>query len=233
MNSNYLQPFDTQRFIETPEGVDITLTVAGPMVRILAYSIDMLVRILFQTIFAILLALLGATGLGVMSIIFFLLEWFYSVYFEVRHQGQTPGKKMFGLQVINDDGTPINWSASILRNLLRIIDFLPAAYFIGIVSMILNRDFKRLGDLAAGTLVTYKSETPALPEFEKLAPKTSPIPLDLDEQRAVLAFCERKNELSAERQTELANILTPLLGKDDTEPVNSLCQIANSLVSNR
>jgi len=221
---------DTHRLIETPEGIDISLTVSGPISRILAYSIDLLIRGSIQAVIAIFLVFFGSMGFGIMSLIFFILEWFYPVYFEVFRNGQTPGKKRLNLQVIHDDGTPITWNSSILRNLLRFADFLPGAYFTGICSMILNNNFKRLGDLAAGTLVTYKVNKPTPPKIEKMTPISLPFPLSLDEQRAILSFTERRNEFSTERNAELANILSSMTDKKDADAVRHLHQIATALL---
>jgi hypothetical protein len=67
--------------------------------------------------------------------------------------GQSPGKRWVGLRVIRSDGTPITLSESLIRNLARLVDFLPAAYGIGIITMFIDKQSRRLGDLAAGTLV--------------------------------------------------------------------------------
>src|SRR5215510_11634669 len=85
----------------------------------------------------------------------FVLFWGYYIFFEMLWNGQTPGKRWVGLRVIRTDGTPITLSESFIRNLTRLVDFLPAAYGIGIISMFLDKQSRRLGDLAAGTLVVH------------------------------------------------------------------------------
>ena len=123
-----------------------------------------------------------------------------------------PGKKALGLVVLHDDGTPILWPAALARNLLRAIDFLPFLYGFGFLAMLMNRDFKRLGDLAAGTIVTYREEPPhgfQVPEGAPLAPSVA---LTLPEQRAILDFAERTPGLTAERAAELAAIPRELVG---------------------
>jgi len=144
---------DTARAVETPEGVTIDLRVAGPVPRALAFAIDFGIRALVYLGLAVGLATLGRFGTGVLLIAFFGLEWFYPVLFEVYGQGATPGKRMLGLRVVHDDGVPVGWSGAMIRNLLRAVDFLPFFYGCGLVSMLLTRDFKRLGDLAARTVV--------------------------------------------------------------------------------
>ena len=105
---------------------------------------------------------LAGLGQGLMLLGFFLLEWFYPVFFELR-SGATPGKRAMGLRVVHDDGTPVGAVASVIRNLLRVADFLPLFYAAGLVSCLVDRDFRRLGDLAAGTLVVH-SEPPLKPQ---------------------------------------------------------------------
>ena len=152
---------DTARRVATPEGIEITLRVAGPVPRALAYVLDLLIRAAIMFTVAIAVSVLGRFGLAIFLLTAFLLEWLYPVIFEVLAAGATPGKRAMGLIVLNDDGTPIRWPGSLTRNLLRALDFLPFMYFIGFCSMVANRDFKRLGDLAANTLVVYREQKPA------------------------------------------------------------------------
>jgi hypothetical protein len=118
------------------------------------------------------------------------------------------------LAVLNDDGTPVRWPAALTRNLLRAVDFLPFLYGTGLVSMLANRDFKRLGDLAAGTVVVYQAEKAEanknIPAAAAIAP---PVPLTLEEQRAVLDLAERSTTLTQERVEELAELPVPLVGR--------------------
>ena len=85
-----------------------------------------------------------------------MLEWFYPVVFELRAVGRDAGQARFGLKVVMDNGLPVTPAASFTRNLLRVADFLPFGYGFAIVSMLLRRDCKRLGDIAAGTLVVHE-----------------------------------------------------------------------------
>ncbi len=228
---------DTRYAIETPEGIDITLRPVGPLPRILAYSIDLLLRWVVLLMLGLLLAYLGAFGIGIMSILYFLTEWFYPVFFEVYRGGVTPGKKGFGIRVVHDDGTPVGWSASLIRNLLRAVDLLPFAYIAGLVSMVLDGNFRRLGDLAAGTLVVYSHDagTASRPEIstgsaaEKTGARVLPVALDRDGQRALLNFADRHDTLSPQRQEELAEILDTLTGEHGKHSVASLLKIANGL----
>jgi uncharacterized RDD family membrane protein YckC len=226
---------DTLRTVETPEGADLTLSVAGPVPRALAWGLDALLRGLGYAALSIPLALLGNAGGGLMLIVLFLGEWFYPVLFEVHRGGATPGKRVLGLRVLHDDGTPVGWTASLLRNLLRAADFLPLAYGAGIASMMLNEDFKRLGDLAAGTVVVHQGEveepTPAVATPEAPAPPA--VPLSLGERRALGEYARRLPSWSEGRAQELANLATPLTGERGRVAVHRLLAIAAWLAGRR
>jgi len=215
--------------IETPEGVELLLTPAGPGARILAYLIDGLIRLVIFLVLSLAFSFFGLFGKGMYFLCFFLLEWFYPVFFEVFRQGATPGKKALRLRVLYDNGTPVTFSGSMVRNLLRAVDFLPLLYSLGIVSMLMRRDFKRIGDLAAGTWVVYDFEKPAPPVIQAQGSEVLPYPLDLDEQRALIGFAERSATLSRQRQAELANLLTPLTHLKDDAAVGYLQRVANGL----
>ena len=213
---------DTTREVEVPEGITLSLPVAGYVSRALAFIIDLIIRMAILYVGVMIISWLGDFGQGLILMLAFLIEWFYSVIFEVFWYGQTPGKKVLGIMVINDDGTPVDWSSSIVRNLLRFADFLPFLYAFGVLSMLLTKEFKRLGDLAAGTLVIHKQESANVEqnyEMDGLAPKT---PLTLDEQSAIIAFSERTSQMSEARANELAGVLGPWLDQDkikkQTEP---------------
>src|SRR5687767_170662 len=208
---------DTLRSVTTPEGVELNLRLAGPVPRACAWVLDLMLR------FAVLIALqigtapLGGLGFGLTLLAAFLLEWFYPVVFEIWFAGATPGKKAMGLRVVNDDGTPVQPAAAVVRNLLRAVDFLPMLYGVGLVAMLANRDFKRLGDIAAGTVVVYLDNNKQTVErrIPEAAPVFPPVPLTLEEQRALLELAERSTSLTQERFEELAELPRPLVGNLD------------------
>jgi uncharacterized RDD family membrane protein YckC len=200
-------PLDTRYQFETPEGIDLHLRPAGLVPRALAFAIDLAIRGLILAVTFIVLGLLGQFGMGLGTILLFLVTWWYMVLFEVLNQGRSPGKQMLGLRVVHDDGTPIGWAASLTRNLLRFVDILPFGYTLGIISCLNHPAFKRLGDIAAGTLVVYRDAPLSKPQLADAEPLPAPFPLSLDEQRAILGFAERGSQLSAARRAELAALL--------------------------
>ncbi|MCP5044540.1 MAG: RDD family protein [bacterium] len=223
-------PIDTTYRLETPEGIDLRLVPAGPVVRGLALAIDVMIRQTVAAVVGIALGRLGGAGVGAYLIVAFLMEWFYPVFFEVLENGQTPGKRMLSLRVVNKDGTPVAWSESILRNLLRFADLLPSFYLLGIVSMLCTQHFQRIGDLAAGTLVVHvvRARQVVAPVVVE-GTRAVPITLEPDEQRAILNFAERSGELSAARTVELAEILEPLTGATGAGAATETLRIANGL----
>lgn len=226
---------DTTREVEIPEGITLSLPVAGYVCRALAFMIDLVIRAIVIWVIALIFVWFGEFGNGLLFLSIFLVEWFYPVVFEVFSFGQTPGKKLMGILVVNDDGTPIDWSSSIVRNLLRFADFFPLFYVFGILSMLFSKDFKRLGDFAAGTLVIHKADSSEQnlvqtamhkakrsathgsgkkSDLEGVAPRTA---LTLNEQSAIISFAERAAGMSKARVHELANYLKPWLNQDKLE----------------
>lgn len=143
--------------ISTPEGVDVELTLAGIGSRFIAAILDLLVQGAVLLAAAIALGVLGGDGTGLavaaFSILFFLVFFGYDVLFEVRSRGRTLGKRWTGLRVVRTGGRPITFVPSCVRNVMRVVDILPAFYAIGMVSIFATTRNQRLGDLAAGTLI--------------------------------------------------------------------------------
>jgi uncharacterized membrane protein SpoIIM required for sporulation/uncharacterized RDD family membrane protein YckC len=203
---------DTVRYVEAPEGVEIAIRAAGPVSRLGAWLIDQAIRICLYIGAAKLLDRSGDWGLGVFVLFLFACEWFYPVLFEVYLGGATPGKRSLGLVVLHRDGTPVSWTSSLVRNLVLFADFLPFGYLAGLVSMLVDRDFRRLGDLAAGTVVSRRPETSSVFRVPDVPPVRPPVALQLDEQRALLEYAERLGTWSRERACELAGLVEPLTG---------------------
>lgn len=220
---------DTIQKFETPEGVDLDVHIAGPVVRACAWVIDVLIRLAVYWVASIVVAATGKVGWALLAIGFFLMEWLYPVVFEVI-RGATPGKKLMHLSVVQDDGTPVSVTSSMLRNLLWIADFFPVFYFTGLVSMTLSKRFKRLGDLVAGTLVVYvRQEQPAISIPDKVS-RALPTPLLAVEKSAILDFAERSEMFTLERQIELTNIIGEYTGVTESAGLNRILEHANWLV---
>ena len=225
---------DTTARIGTPEGIELTLRVAGPVPRALAWVLDLLIRGVILVIIGLGAGAFGQFGAAVMMLSMFLLEWLYPAWFEVNWNGATPGKRALGLMVLHDDGTPVRWSAALTRNLLRALDFLPFLYFLGYCAMVSNRDFKRLGDLAANTLVVYREEKPRTLKIPEVPPFAPPVPLSAAEQRTILDFAERSSKLTPERSAELAQIVPSLTSDQSGEAATGrLVALANHLIGRR
>ena len=218
---------DTTYNIATPEGVELRLPVAGLASRSLAWLIDALIKFAAIMVFSIFFQFFGNLGEGLLLIGMFLLLWFYNVLFEVLNQGATPGKRALGLRVMNVNGTPVGWTGSLIRNLLRFIDALPGCYAFGCITVLVSKDFQRLGDLAAGTIVVYQPKDRPVTRPIDVEPIPVRVPLSLDEQQAIVSFGERASSLNSERAEELASVLQPLFNDIDKD---QLCGHASWLV---
>jgi len=219
---------DTIKYHETPEGIILRLKAAGPVPRACAWLIDLFVKGGLCFVFLILLSPLEAIGTGLYLLLLFSIEWFYHLIFEWV-AGASPGKKTMELRVINDNGTPVTFAAAVLRNLLRAADFFPLFYGFGLISTLINKDFKRLGDLAAGTLVVHEEKKVAAQPVPGVAPKRPPADLRVNEQRTLLDFSERSSSLSRQRRIELADTLSGLTGKTGEAALEELYGYASWL----
>jgi uncharacterized RDD family membrane protein YckC len=225
------EKLDTACTIETPEGIRLELYPAGPVARGAAWLIDSLIRIGLYIGLALVLSILGATGTGILLVAVFFLEWFYPVYFELT-RGTTPGKSAFGMIVVHSNGTPVGWQASVIRNLLRTVDFLPLFYGFGLVSMLLSKRFQRLGDMAADTLVVYKPAPRESVLIDSMA-ITPPAGLLPREQQALINFAERMERISESRSIELSDHLVSLTGEKGRQGVEKLLGYARWLANGR
>ena len=150
--------------IETPEQIKINYTIAGIGSRFYAALIDIavLTPIVLIGIYVTIRAMVDLNEMlnwlaAIAGVATFALLWGYYMVFELTTNGQSPGKRALGLRVIKVHGYPISFSDSAIRNLVRIVDFLPFFYGAGLLAMLLNKNWQRLGDLAAGTLVVKEN----------------------------------------------------------------------------
>lgn len=216
---------DTTSQVRTPERVELRYRIAGPGRRGGAYLVDLLCRGVILAIIAIPLGLFSAVAwgasMGGLLLLLFFLEWGYGAFFEWILVGRTPGKALFSLRVVREDGAPVGLSEVLLRNLVRAADFLPGLFAVGLISMLFDDRARRLGDLVGGTMVIVEerdsmlgtvSIEPPVSEEERQAMPTA-LRLTQDELRAVEEFLRRRVRLSAERTEELASLLGPQLSE--------------------
>lgn len=224
---------DTYREVVTPEGVALHLPAAGPVPRALAWAIDLGIKLSLMSVGGVVFGVIGEAGKGFMAVWLFLTLWFYSVAFEAMWQGRTPGKRAMGLRVVAGNGAPVGWLAAFVRNLLRVVDLLPFGYAFGLITSLADPWGRRLGDMVADTLVVHDPrprDPHAAPVNNAIA---SPVPLLPYEQAALVAFAERAPRLTAERQTELADLVEPLTQRRGSAAVAHLYGIANGLLGRR
>ena len=218
--------------IETPELVTFSYTVAGIGSRVAAALIDYLLCLLLFIAILVGLAYLGAGravagretsseawAVAVVVLGQFLILWGYYVLWEGLADGQTPGKRFMRLRVVSDGGYSVSFAGSAIRNLVRILDMQPVfTYGFGIASILATKQGKRLGDLAAGTMVVREQivHTPVVqphpredePALDSTASVTqTPARLTDDEFAVLERFVERRATLAPARRTELGTRL--------------------------
>ncbi|HYW13057.1 MAG TPA: stage II sporulation protein M [Longimicrobium sp.] len=210
---------DRQVDVETPEHVSIGYELADLGSRFTAMLLDYLLIILGWLGMWATMATAGyylgenmATGVGLGITIFvgFVLQWGYFMFFEGLRDGQTPGKRRMGIRVVHDGGFPVTMRAAAVRNLLRIIDILPPpSWAVGGLSMMMHPQTKRIGDLAAGTVVVRDRTGQPIPE-ETVRTQSTPLgpPRMTDEEfAAVQMYASRRDALDGSVRAELSRKL--------------------------
>ena len=214
--------------IATPEGVSLELSLAGLGSRFVALLADTLLGgvALALLIGALVVANVDRFVFGaVVAVAIFALLFVYPMAFELAAGGRTPGKRWSSLRVVCDDGSPLTFRSSALRNVLRLVDILPGLYLVGAIAIFATRANQRLGDLAAGTLVVREPRASAV-----VAQASGPVepaePGELPawdvsglrdaELAALRRFLERRSALDAVPRNllarDLADRLRPSIG---------------------
>ncbi len=231
--------------ISTPERVAFQYEIAGIGSRFLAQIIDSLIITVILIAITILAAALGGVfGSGELAILvevilgFILLAGYFLVS-EAVWNGQTLGKRSARLRVVGDHGEPLTIAQAAIRNLVRIVDFLPFFYGIGMLTLFINGRGKRLGDFAAGTLVVRDRQRISLYDLSGTAAGSAPAPtpvtsiwstpsttmggtppapspgeqpvVDPGLRRLVVAYAARREELPVARREALAQSAEPAL----------------------
>lgn len=228
--SRYVRP-------ATPENVDVYLELAGIGTRFVAAAIDHAIQIVLIIVITIVVGsaiggaaslmpksvhTLSAVAVMILMVVYFLVMFGYHTAFELLWSGQTPGKRAMGLRVMRDGGFPIDVFSSIARNLVRIVDFMPVLYAVGLVSIFFHDEYKRLGDMAAGTIVIKDRPplqlgasgqgvaSPMVAHYRDAIPNVDCVAQD--EFVALRRFVERRHELEIPVQAYIGMRLTiPLL----------------------
>lgn len=200
--------------IRTPEGIVFSQLLAGPVTRFFAWFIDQLCIQLLMTILGLAMGLVGIISFQ-FAVAFYVIEWFvvgigYGIFFEWNWRGQTIGKKLLRLRVVDVEGMRLQFNQIVVRNLLRFVDQLPAFYFLGGATCWLNSKCQRLGDIAANTVVV-RSPRVVEPDLDQLlAGKFNSL-----RQFPHLAARLRQNVSPMEADVALQS----LLRRDEFEPV--------------
>jgi uncharacterized RDD family membrane protein YckC len=215
--------------IETPEQTSLDFPLAGIGSRFLAVALDTLLQFGVYIVLGLIAALISSVGifsalgkqwgLAILGFVAFAVQFGYFATFETVWNGQTPGKRWTHLRVIQDSGRPITAYDAILRNLLRIVDNLPILYAIGIVTMLISKENKRVGDYAAGTVVVHEKPLQGVAAiWSVIAAPGQSVPsapvgqLTPDELQLVETFFERRVSLDPEIRRSMARQIAQRLG---------------------
>ena len=223
--------------VGTPEQIGVEYPVAGIGSRFLAALVDFVVLIVLLLVIgtigslgmAVLVGAVFAIGgnspsnqslgliIGAFAVlVWFVMIWGYFVFFELLWHGQTPGKRWLGLRVIKEGGYPVGLPEVVIRNIVRFVDFLPFYYIVGVIVMFVDSRSRRLGDLAAGTLVVRERDDVRLEsvtaELERIATATvepgAPIPnldrLGQEDASLLRDYLGRRTTLRREAAAALA-----------------------------
>src|SRR3989442_9176104 len=242
--------------VETADHVVLRYDLAGGGNRGFAALVDfMLATLIFVGAFFLFSLAAGAIGLpavgpyvGIAVLLTFAVAWSYFIFLEWLGNGQTIGKRIFRLRVIADDGSPAGFTAVLVRNLLRVVDFLPSFYGLGLLAIVLSSRSQRLGDLAAGTFVV-RAPRPQLDYFSlrTVTPlgagtEVAARRLSGEAQRLVREFVAREHALRPVDRARVAKELASRLrayapeadpAMDDVEFLRALARALRSAVPDR
>jgi uncharacterized RDD family membrane protein YckC len=223
-----MEPLD-KLTIDTPEQTSLEFPLAGIGSRFVAMAADTAIQVAIGFVLLILGAIIVPTlmtfssvapqwAIAALIIVGFLTYSGYFAVFEAIWNGQTPGKRYAQLRVMKDDGRPINVYDSVARNLLRIVDSLPAFYGIGVVSVFFSKQNKRLGDFVAGTVVVHEKTVEAARPFldtqvDASAPSYDVGKIMLDELRLIETFLQRRDTFDPALRGSMAAQIAARIGE--------------------
>jgi uncharacterized membrane protein SpoIIM required for sporulation/uncharacterized RDD family membrane protein YckC len=198
--------------VETPESVRIEYPLAGLGSRFAALLVDAVLAALLMLLVPLLVLLPlaradllpGGLGLVLVVVWVFAVFWGYFLWFEAFRDGRTPGKRLLSIRVVMEDGTPVTFEAAVIRNLLRIVDIQPfPGCLVGGLFMLAGRRSRRLGDLAAGTVVV-REQPIEFPRLEELPATVAAPRLDDSRYQVLETFVEQIDELEPEAKVRVA-----------------------------
>jgi uncharacterized RDD family membrane protein YckC len=260
--STELRQIDSTIDVVTPENIRFQYQLAGPFRRLPAFVIDLAFRLAVWLGLLMAMAMLGVLGMAsgtfwltVWVLVWFVLEWFYGGLLETFWNGQTVGKRLFGMRVLRTDGQPINGWQAVMRNILRLVDMMPliplgpwlgeegvwpipTCLFGLLTSSLYSQRYQRLGDLVCGTMVVVEErhwrvsvtriEDPAVLQLAEQLPATFQVDHSLS--RALASYVERRRYLSPSRRARIAGHLGELLASRmgfpaDTDHDRLLCAL--------
>lgn len=213
-------------------GVDLSLSVAGPGSRAFAFLIDWHIRLVLALVWLFAALLLAGDGLRILRSQGGALFWLviippaliyvlYHPVVELLMQGQSPGKRMAGVRIINRDGGPPGVGAILIRNAFRMLDSMPSFYLVGLACTFITAQRVRIGDMAAGTLLVEnrKASATAVDQLASLhaAARIDPAALDLVDQ-----LLERWDQLAIERRNSIARTLLQRIDAATIQSVESM-----------
>lgn len=210
---------DLKLDVTTPERVAIDLPIAGIGYRVLAYLVDVLALLGAGLVLYFGYSFIGPSAvelyqdaprlLRVVALVAgFVVLWVYWTAMEVFWNGQTLGKRVMHIRVVKKDGSPVMAFESAVRNLLRVVDFMPACYPVGVVTMLIDSQHRRIGDLVAGT-VLIRDERIGLEKYAEVAPASA---LSTQNVELVTGFLSRFDTLDAGAREALGRKLAASLG---------------------
>ena len=204
--------------VDSVTGVDVSLAVAGPGARALAFLIDLLIRTLLVVAWFVIASLIynrrwslaapndpEASWYIYVALPATLIYALYHCVLEVAMRGRTPGKRMVGVRIVTRNGAVPSVAAQLVRNVFRLVDSFPVGYGIGLFATAITRDHVRIGDLAAGTLLAYENHRALSARYLSLAANGHR--LDLATSELVSELLERWTMLDADVRTRLARSL--------------------------
>jgi uncharacterized RDD family membrane protein YckC len=219
--------------IETPEQTALEFPLAGIGSRFLALAADTLLQMAVAFILVVVFAVsaislslfskvAGIWTFAILVFALFSLQFGYFALFEALWNGQTPGKRWTHLRVIKDSGRPISAYDAVLRNLLRIVDSLPTMYATGLITMLISKENKRVGDYAAGTVVIHEKPLQGVNTiWQQSASATAVQPhtggalpqISVEELQLVETFLDRRGSLDPHVRRAMAHQIVDRLAE--------------------